>query len=57
MLKLILAGLINHTFLILHIIKIIDINFLYSDNPSLVFKTLAEITKRETTPNSDEEGE
>ena len=30
---------------------------MYLDNPALVFKTLAEITKRETSPNSDEEGQ
>ena len=26
------------------------------DNPALVFKTLADVIKREASPNSDEEG-
>ena len=37
-------------------INILNVPF-YSDNPALVFKTLADITKRDTSPNSDEEGE
>ena len=28
----------------------------FSDNPALVFKTLANVMKRDSSPNSDEEG-
>lgn len=46
-------NVICHSFLKL---DILNVPF-YSDNPALVFKTLADITKRDTSPNSDEEGE